>query len=321
MTVAPNTGSRMAFIGLGEMGKAMTRNLHRDGNLTSPLTLWNRTKSTADAHSADLGDCKVAETVQEAVESSDIIWSCLQDQSAVEQVFDSIFAASVNITGKLFVDSSTIAPEWSNATAKRVIEAGGEFVSMPVMGEPVVAAAKKLICIPSGKPESVDRIRPYLEGVVCRAIVDLSGEEPGTSSLLKLMGNFLIMTTMETVAEVNVFADKSGIGTKNMNKLMGAMFPNPPHAIYNHRMLTGEYYEGTPIVEVYKALALTGQVLDMARSCGASVPIYEVAREHLKLVQEHEGSKADITGIYGAVRVKSGLPYRNGAAEGSSNEK
>lgn len=161
------------------------------------------------------------------------------------------------------------------------------------------------------------------------------------------MGNFLIMTTMETVAEVNVFADKSGIGTKNMNKLMGAMFPNPPHAIYNHRMLTGEYYEGTvrailpptflltftspadtlrfcylqPIVEVYKALALTGQVLDMAKACGASVPIYEVAREHLKLVQEHEGSKADITGIYGAVRVKSGLPYRNGAAEGSSDEK
>lgn len=110
----------------------MTRNLHRDGDLTSPLTLWNRTKSTADAHSADLGgDCKVAETVQEAVENSDIIWSCLQNQSAVEQVFDSIFAANVNITGKLFVDSSTIAPEWSNATAKRVIEAGGEFVSMP----------------------------------------------------------------------------------------------------------------------------------------------------------------------------------------------
>jgi 3-hydroxyisobutyrate dehydrogenase-like beta-hydroxyacid dehydrogenase len=75
------------------------------------------------------------------------------------------------------------------------------------------------------------------------SIIDLSGEEPGTASLLKLMGNVLIMSTMETVAEVNVFAEKCGLGTNNMQKLMSAMFPNPPHAIYNRRMLSGDYYQ------------------------------------------------------------------------------
>lgn len=75
-------------------------------------------------------------------------------------------------------------------------------------------------------------------------IIDLGGEEHGMASLLKLMGNVLIMSTMETVAEVNVFAEKCGLGTDNMQKLMSAMFPNPPHAIYNRRMLSGDYYQG-----------------------------------------------------------------------------
>lgn len=74
--------------------------------------------------------------------------------------------------------------------------------------------------------------------------MDLSGEEPGTASLLKLMGNVLIMTTMEQVAEVNVFAEKTGLGTGNMEKLLTAMFPRPPHAIYNQKMLSGDYYQG-----------------------------------------------------------------------------
>lgn len=75
------------------------------------------------------------------------------------------------------------------------------------------------------------------------SIIDLRGEAHGVASLLKLMGNVLIMCTMETVAEVNVFAEKCGLGTNNMQKLVSAMFPRPPHAVYNRRMLSGDYYQ------------------------------------------------------------------------------
>lgn len=126
-----------------------------------------------------------------------------------------------------------------------------------------MAHKQTLTCIPCGKAESVDRIRPFLQGVyvvsyyravfitqlithrICRNIVDLSGEEPGTALLLKLMGNVIILATMETVAEVNVFAEKCGLGVRNMNKLMTALFPNPPHAAYNDRMLSGDYHRTT----------------------------------------------------------------------------
>lgn len=59
------------------------------------------------------------------------------------------------------------------------------------------------------------------------------------------MGNVIILATMETVAEVNVFAEKCGLGVRNMNKLMTALFPNPPHAAYNDRMLSGDYHRTT----------------------------------------------------------------------------
>jgi len=65
------------------------------------------------------------------------------------------------------------------------------------------------------------------------------------------------------------------------------------------------------MVEVSKARSLTSHVLDLAKSSGASVKGYEVAVEHLKVVEDHAGGKADITGIYGAVRLESGLPYKN----------
>lgn len=107
----------------------MTANLVRHGNLEKPLRLYNRTRSRAEAHSSGIGHSQVATSIEEAVLDADIVWSCLQDDEAVQATFDEILA--VGIEGKLFVDSSSITPEKTNQIAKRVVEAGGEFVAMP----------------------------------------------------------------------------------------------------------------------------------------------------------------------------------------------
>ena len=81
-----------------------------------------------------------------------------------------------------------------------------------------------------------------------RAIVDLSGEEPSKASLLKVIGNVLIMTTLETVAELNVFSEKTGLGVSNMRNLIEILFPSSPHLIYWDKMAGGDYYQK----EVYR---------------------------------------------------------------------
>lgn len=52
------------------------------------------------------------------------------------------------------------------------------------------------------------------------------------------------MTTIETIAEAYVFAEKSGLGTGHMASLIDTMFPQPPHTVYSRKMTNGEYYTG-----------------------------------------------------------------------------
>lgn len=65
------------------------------------------------------------------------------------------------------------------------------------------------------------------------------------------------------------------------------------------------------MVELFKARALTSKVLDLAKASNVSLPSYEVAVNHLVVAEKHAGPNSDITGIYGAVRVESGLEFPN----------
>jgi hypothetical protein len=65
------------------------------------------------------------------------------------------------------------------------------------------------------------------------------------------------------------------------------------------------------MVEVHKARELTSKVLDLGASHGVNLPGYEVALDHLAELEKNAGPKADICGIYGQVRLESGLHYKN----------
>ena len=79
---------------------------------------------------------------------------------------------------------------------------------------------------------------------IAGAVVDFSDEPQGRSSLLKIVGNVLIMTTMEQVAELMVLSEKSGLGVNNLRKLFAALYPGGPikqHLLYQGLMASGEW--------------------------------------------------------------------------------
>lgn len=121
----------------------MSKNLVKNGNLSKPIIIWNRTASHATSHSEKIGNCIVAKTPPEAVSKSDIIWSCLANQEAVVSIYDEILQS--DIRGKLFLECSTITAEATNELAKKVIDAGAEFVAMPGMINKV--KPKNTMCI------------------------------------------------------------------------------------------------------------------------------------------------------------------------------
>lgn len=113
----------------------MCSNLVEKGNLDKPLIIFNRTKKRADDLSAKLpsGKSTVVSTVDEAVQKSDIIFTCVGDDKAIEETIDAALAGDV--TGKLFVDCSTVHPETSDGLAKKIAAKGAGFVAGP--GAPV----------------------------------------------------------------------------------------------------------------------------------------------------------------------------------------
>ena len=145
--------AQLAFLGIGRMGqvclfllkatsdsskntnvlptKAMTANLVSKICLSKPLILYNRSRQCADEHSSKIGNSIVVSTVKEAISQSDIIWTCLKDQEAVLEIFEQILTADIDITGKLFLECSTILPEITSRLGQRILDDGAEFVAMP----------------------------------------------------------------------------------------------------------------------------------------------------------------------------------------------
>lgn len=289
----------------------MCKNLVEKGQLDKPLILYNRTSQRATDLSASLpsGKATVATSISDLVLKSDVIFTCVGDDDAVNSTIDA--ALQGDAKGKLFVDCSTVHPETTEALAEKVTSAGASFVACPVFGAPAMADHGQLVCVLAGPRESVERVKPYCKGVMGRAHIDFSDQPFAKALLLKVIGNTFILNMVETLSEGHVLAEKSGLGSENLHQFVETMFPGP-YAAYSSRMLSGDYHKREePLFAVDLARKDARHAMALAKSAGTRMRDVEVADEHLKQVKEHRGEKGDIAAIYGAVRKEAGLSFEN----------
>lgn len=304
---------RLAWLGLGNMGRGMVKNLVEKGEYTAPLLVYNRTKSRTEKLVSQLpdGKAKVITSIDEAVKGADIILLCLSNDAAVEETIDAALKDPES-KGKLFVDCSTVHPDTTNKLAKTINGAGADFVACPVFGAPAMADNGQLICVLAGPKAQVDRVRPYCKGVMGRAEIDYTDQPHGNATKLKIVGNTFILSMVETLSEGHVLAEKSGLGVDNLHAFIETMFGGGPYAAYSNRMKSGDYFDrDEPLFQAHLARKDAGHARSLAQACGAKMNALEVADAHLKQVVDHAGDKGDIAGIYGAVRAESGLKFEN----------
>lgn len=291
----------------------MSKNIVEKGNLDSPLLLYNRsTQKTVDfSKTLPEGKTKVVESIEDGVSKADVILSCIANDEAVQELYAAML--KVDVKGKLFIESSTIHPETTEAIAKDVIAAGAEFVAAPVFGAPAMADAGQLIGVLAGPKASVDKARRWFKGVTARAEIDLSDKPYSKALQLKVLGNTFILNMVEQLSEAHVVAEKSGLGTDAMHQFVEIMFPGP-YAAYSTRMLSGDYYKREePLFAVDLARKDARHAKSLAEAAGARLRNVETGDAHLAEVKEHAGAKGDISGIYGAVREEAGLKFENDA--------
>ncbi|KAE8350896.1 hypothetical protein BDV28DRAFT_29400 [Aspergillus coremiiformis] len=305
---------RIAWLGLGNIGRGMSRNIAQKGPQSSPVILYNRTTSKASvfAESIDSNKATVAATISEAVQQATIAFICVGDDQALDQIINTMVSdSSLDLTSKIIVDCSTVHPNTSRRIHATLLERGATFIACPVFGAPNMADAGQMIVIPAGKQEAIDRLQPFFDGVTAKATLPLPGDDVGRASQLKILGNTFILNTVETVAEGLVLAEKCGLGADNYQKWIHTWLPGP-FAKYTDRMCEGDYYKrDEPLFAVDLARKDLGHASSIAQEAGVRMRSVEVTDAYLQEVKKEKGVKGDLAGVYGAIRKESGLDYEN----------
>lgn len=289
----------------------MCKNLVEKGGLQSPLLIYNRsTKRATDLCSTlPAGKSEVVESIAAGVSKADIIFTCISEDPAVRETIAT--ALEGDVSGKLFVECSTIHPDTTEEIATAVLAKEAEFVAGPVFGAPAAAQAGMLIGVLAGPAASVNKVRPYFKDVMARAEINLSDEPYRKASQLKVIGNTFLMNMAEHTAQGLVVAEKSGLGPAPLQQLIELLFGGAYAAICS-RMTSGDYYtREEPLFGVDLARKDIRHAESVASAAGARITVLPVAEGHLQQVKERFGSKGDVTALYGAVRTEAGLKFKN----------
>ncbi|WNG86901.1 NAD(P)-dependent oxidoreductase [Mycobacterium sp. ITM-2016-00317] len=226
---------RIGFIGLGNMGSGMAANLLTAGH---EVIAYNRSpaKVTALAHRG----ATAAPTVAAAC-AADVVISMLADDTAVDAVTfgdDGILASLPD--GATHVSSSTISVALAERLTAAHAEAGQVFVSAPVFGRPEAAAAAKLFVVAAGPGPAVAGLQSVFDAIGQRTFV--LGEDPHTANLVKLSGNFLIASVIESLGEAMALVGKAGVDkTEYLELLTSTLFGAPAYRTYGGLLAGGEF--------------------------------------------------------------------------------
>jgi 3-hydroxyisobutyrate dehydrogenase-like beta-hydroxyacid dehydrogenase len=287
----------------------MCKNVVEKANLSKPIIIYDIAERRTQEIHAQIGHSTIAISIAEAAAKADIIFYSVSDDRAVLSVLNEIL--TTDIRGKLVVDCSTVHPDTTMQEAQAVESKGGSFVACPVFGAAAMADAGQLICVLAGKDEAVEKVKPFCKGVMGKEIIDLSGDEPGKATLMKIIGNTFVLNMVEALSEGHVVAEKSGLGTQQLHKFIEIMFPGA-YTSYSNRLISGDYYKRKePLFSVELARKDARHAQSIAHKAGMEMKNVELGDSYLKVVQEQRGSNGELAAIYGAKRLEAGLPFEN----------
>ncbi|HEY3929121.1 MAG TPA: NAD(P)-dependent oxidoreductase [Candidatus Koribacter sp.] len=201
---------KIAFLGLGIMGRPMAANLAKSGN---EVKVWNRTPK-------DVPGATTAKTPAEAADGVDIVWMCVADTAAVERVlFASDGVESKLRKGMIVVDSSTISPVETLKFAERVRAKGADYVDAPITGSKIGAESGQLIFMVGAADATLAKLQPIF-AQMGKKVVHMGDVGKGQASKISL--NLQIAMIYEGFIEGYSVATRLGVDPEKFVELVGS---------------------------------------------------------------------------------------------------
>ena len=289
---------RAGFVGLGNMGQPIARNLLKAGH---EILAYNRTVSRAENLEADGG--RVAKTIAEACRPG-VVLTMLSDDETVEKcVFGEGGVIGTLPQGGLHVSMTTISVALSRRLAEEHAKRGQSFVASPVFGRPHAAESKALVVVAAGPASAVERARPLLEAIGRKWVV--VGSEASLANAVKIAGNFMIGSVLEALAEAFALIRKCGIDRAQFLEIFASVFQSPVYESYG-RLMVEERFEpaGFKMPLGLKDLRLARALADEA---SVPMPFAGVVYDHLLSGVAQGMGEKDWSAIADLVAAEAGI--------------
>ena len=290
---------KIAFLGLGKMGAAMARNLLRAGH---EVTVYNRSRDKSEALGGE--GARVAGSAADAGGDCEAALTMLSDDRAAEEtVLGAGGLAEGLAKGATHISCSTISTALARRLAAEHGARGQHYLSAPVFGRPEAAEAKKLIVVPAGAAELVERFRPLFEAMGRQTVV--AGIEPWQANALKLCGNFMIASMLESYGEAFAVLGKAGVDSHVFLDAMNSLFASPVYATYGG-MVADRKFEPAGF-QLKLGLKDVRLALQAAEECGAPMPIASLIRDQMISGLAHGQGEMDWSSLAVVAERAAGL--------------
>lgn len=289
--------TRIAFVGLGIMGRPMAGHLQAAGH---ELFVVRHVSPLPEELLA--GGAVECATAAEAASHSEVVIAMVPDTPDVADVLLSPGGIVEGLQpGTTVIDMSSISPIETKRFAERIAGKGCDYLDAPVSGGEVGAKAAGLTIMAGGSGETFERVRPLLE--LMGANITLVGEV-GAGQTCKVANQIIVALTIEAVGEALLFASKAGVDPARVREaLMGGFAGSRILEVHGARMVERTFDPGFRIALHQKDLGLA---LEGARALGISLPNTATAQELMNACAAQGWSDLDHSGLVKALETLAG---------------
>src|SRR6185503_17360939 len=196
--------------------------------------------------------------------------------------------------GSIHVSCSTISVALSDKLASSHPQRGQNFVSAPVFGRPEAAAAAKLFVVASGDLASLSKCQPIFDAIGQRTF--RFGDKPSNANLVKLSGNFLIMSVIESLSEALALVGKGGLDQREyLEFLTSTLFNAPVYKTYGTLAVEKKFQPAGFLAPL--GLKDVRLALQAAESLRVSLPLADLVRNRFLTLLANGGESLDWSAI------------------------
>jgi 3-hydroxyisobutyrate dehydrogenase len=279
--------TRVAFLGLGAIGRPMAHHLATKG---ADFVVWNRTAPRASSFVSEHPSTRLANTPAAAARDCDIVITCLptsRDVAALLPGPDGLLATMRR--DAVLVDCTSGDPATSQTIAAELEKQGVHFLDAPVSGGVIGAEKGKLTIMVGGDPAILERVRPVL-GAFGEKIVHCG--PIGAGHALKAVNQYLLGVHIWALAEGLTVLARSGVSAATALDVINASSgrSNVSQNLFPERVLTRAFPRTFRLALLDKDVAIAAEA---AREHGVPAPVLQLTAELMRTAHAILGEEAD----------------------------